>query len=115
MPVSVRDLLAGRVDSSLREDGRPARVLKFLRKQEDKAYTAAELAKKFETDHRTLRSVLARLHARGVIDKRGDYWYALSDESAAHKRAFLATTRDLDERLGPESKDDWPSVPQPDD
>lgn len=115
VPVSVRDLLSGSLESSLRQERRPARVLKFLQQEADKAYTAAELARKFRTDHRTLRTVLARLYARGVVEKGGDYWYALGEEDAAHKRAFLAAARGLDSRLGPERKRDWPAVEQPDD
>jgi DNA-binding IclR family transcriptional regulator len=114
MPVAVKDLLAGKVEPTLRSDQRPALVLAHLRDHQDHAFTAGELAKHFETDHRTLRSVLARLHARGVVDKKGDYWFALSDEDAATKRAFLRTSRDLDERLGKEDPNDWPNVSQPD-
>ena len=114
MPVSVHDLLAGRVDPHLRPGARPAQVLALLRDRAEQAFTASELAKEFDTDHRTLRSVLARLHERGVVDKKGDYWFALGSEDAAAKRAFLATSRDLDARLGPEDAHDWPSAPQPD-
>lgn len=114
MPVTVKDLLAGKVEPSLRADQRPALVLAHLREHPEHAFTAVELAKLFETDHRTLRSVLTRLHSRGVIDKKGDYWFALSDEDTATKRAFLRTARDLDERLGKEDPNDWPTVAQPD-
>lgn len=115
MPVSVDDLLAGRVESDLRAGGRPTKVLKFLRKNAKKAYNATELSKEFDTDHRTMRSVLARLYNRGLIEKRDDYWFALAPEDSAHKRLFFAKAKDLDDRLGPERKEDWPTVPQPDD
>lgn len=114
MPVAVKDLLAGRIEPSLRSDQRPAQTLAFLRERLDHAFSASELAKEFETDHRTMRSVLARLHNRGLVDKKGDYWFALSDEDAASKRAFLRTSRELDERLGKEDPNDWPVVAQPD-
>ncbi|MFA5860828.1 MAG: hypothetical protein WDA16_03945 [Candidatus Thermoplasmatota archaeon] len=114
MPVAVKDLLSGNVEPSLRSDQRPAQVLAYLRGRLDHAFSAAELAKEFDTDHRTIRSVLVRLHARGLIEKKGDYWFALSDEDAATKRAFLRTSRDLDERLGKEDPNDWPTVAQPD-
>jgi hypothetical protein len=114
MPVAVKDLLAGKVEPTLRADQRPALVLAHLREHAHHAFTAGELAKLFDTDHRTLRSVLARLHGRGVIDKKGDYWFALDDEEAASRRAFLQTSRDLDERLGREDPSDWPPVSQPD-
>jgi len=114
MPVAVRDLLAGNVEPNLRSDQRPAQVLGFLRQRPEHAFSAAELAKEFDTDHRTLRSVLARLHSRGLVDKKGDYWFALSDEDAATKRTFLRASRELDERIGREDPNDWPRVPQPD-
>lgn len=114
MPVAVKDLLAGNVEPTLRADQRPALILAHLRQHVDHAFTAGELAKLFKTDHRTLRSVLARLHTRGVIDKKGDYWFALGDEAAAAKRAFLRASRELDERLGKEDPNDWPSVAQSD-
>lgn len=114
MPVAVKDLLAGNVEPSLRPAQRPAQVLAFLRERTDHAFSAAELSEEFDTDHRTLRSVLARLHARGLIDKKGDYWFALKDEDAALKRAFLGMSRDLDGRLGKEDPNDWPSVAQSD-
>lgn len=114
MPVAIKDLLAGKVEPSLRADQRPAQVLRFLRRRADHAFTATELAKEFDTDHRTLRSVLARLHSRGLIDKKGDHWFVLGDEAAAAKRAFLRASRELDERLGKEDPSDWPTAPQPD-
>jgi DNA-binding GntR family transcriptional regulator len=89
-------------------------VFEHLRGHPDHAYTAAELAKEFDTDHRTMRAVLARLADRGLIDKKGDYWFALSDEAAAAKRAFLRMSRELDERHGREDPSDWPAVHQPD-
>lgn len=114
MPVAVKDLLNGKVESGLRSDQRPALTLAFLRERMEHAFSAAEIAKEFETDHRTMRSVLARLHSRGLIDKKGDHWFALGDEEVASKRAFLQTSRDLDERFGKEDPSDWPTVPQPD-
>ncbi len=114
MPVAVDDLFSGRVEPSLRPEQRPAQVLAYLRARVELAFSAAELGKEFDTDHRTMRSVLARLHSRGLIDKKGDYWFALSDENAAAKRAFLAASRDLDERLGREDPNDWPGVEQTD-
>ncbi len=114
MPVAVKDLLAGNVAPTLRAEQRPAQVFEHLRKHVDHAFSAAELAKEFDTDHRTMRSVLARLANRGLIDKRGDYWFALLDEDAAAKRAFLRASRDIDERLGREDENDCPSVVQPD-
>lgn len=114
MPVAVKDLLAGKVEPTLRSDQRPALVLRFLRKHKDHAFGAAEIAKEFDTDHRTMRSVLARLHHRGLIEKKGDYWFAIGDEDAAAKRAFLRASRELDERHGKEDPSDWPAVKQPD-
>lgn len=114
MPVAVKDLLAGNVEPTLRVDQRPALVLAHLRTHPDHAFSAAELAKEFDTDHRTMRSVLARLAQRGLIDKKGDYWFALTDEDSATKRAFLRASSDLDDRLGKEDPSDWPTVAQPD-
>lgn len=114
MPVAVKDLLTGTVEPALRADQRPALVLEFLRKHSDHAYSAAEVGKEFDTDHRTMRTVLARLANRGLIGKKGDYWFALSEEDAATKHAFLRTSRDLDERHGKEDPNDWPAVTQPD-
>lgn len=70
MPVAVKDLLAGK--PALRADERPALMLAHLREHADHAFAAGQLAKLFNTDLRTLRSVLARLQDRGVIDKKGD-------------------------------------------
>lgn len=114
MPVMVKDLLSGKVEPSLRADQRPAQVLGFLRERAEEAFTAAELAEEFGTDHRTLRAVLARLAQRGLVDKKGDYWFALAQEPAASKRAFLQHARELDDKHGPEDKDDWPGTSQPD-
>lgn len=114
MPVTVKDLLSGKVEAGLRRDQRPAQVLEFLRKRRDEAFSAAELADEFETDHRTLRAVLARLAERGLVDKKGEYWFALPPEEVASKRAFLRHSRDLDEKHGREDKRDWPTARQPD-
>ena len=114
MPVMVKDLLSGKVESGLRRDQRPAQVLEFLRERQDEAFSAAELAEEFETDHRTLRAVLARLAQRGLVDKKGGYWFALLPEDAASKRAFLQHARHLDDKHGREDKRDWPTARQPD-
>lgn len=110
-PVSLDALRHGRVVESPKRETHLARALAFLRKHPDDAWRATELAHELGTDAHTIGATLRRLRARGFIDKKGPYWFALSDPDAAKLRVLLAATIEANERLGPEDPADWAHLP----
>jgi len=110
-PVPVDLLRSGRLAHRPEPESHPGRVLAFLQKHADKAWRAAEVAKALRTDQYTIGAALRRLRGRGLIDKEGPYWFALSERESAQLQMALAVTRAANERWGPEDPADWADLP----
>ncbi|MFA5860631.1 MAG: hypothetical protein WDA16_02945 [Candidatus Thermoplasmatota archaeon] len=111
-PVPLAALRSGDLPRTVRPDSHPARVLTFLTKHREEAWRAHELAEKLGTDQHTMGAALRRLRSRGLIDKQGPYWFALSEQESAQLQAALATTLAANEHLGAEDPDDWAHNPR---
>jgi Mn-dependent DtxR family transcriptional regulator len=110
-PVSLADLRRGKIRPAPRRESHPGRVLALLRKHANQAWRAQEIADRLDVDAHTIGAALRRLHSRGLVDKQGPFWFALSDEESAHLRAFLLTTQELNRELGTENPQDWAHLP----
>ncbi|MFB6194461.1 MAG: MarR family transcriptional regulator [Halobaculum sp.] len=90
------------------ESDDPARaILGFLREHSDEAYTGAEIAEATELSEETVGAQLGRLHERGRVDHRGEYW-RVSDHERAVDAAAALTTQTVDTREEePPSYNDW--------
>lgn len=106
-PVSVDALRKGRLIEVPRAGSHPARVLEFLVRNPREAWRAREIAAALGTDQHTIGAALRRLHARGHVEKKGPFWFALEERALRQLVAAMALTRDLNERLGPEDPRDW--------
>lgn len=106
-PVPLESLRRGTPPGTPRPGSQLASTLAFLLKHHDKAWRAHELAEELDTTQHTMGAALRRLRARGLVDKQGPYWFALSERESAQLQAALATTRAANERLGVEDPDDW--------
>jgi len=106
-PIPLEILRTGKRADGPRAGSRLARILAFLRKHHDKAWRAHELAEELDASQHTIGAALRRLRSRGLIDKQGPYWFALSEQESAQMQAALATTRAANDRLGVEDPDDW--------
>jgi DNA-binding GntR family transcriptional regulator len=83
------------------------RVVRFLARNRDKAYKAAEIAEATGVDGNSIHPVLNRLEERGLVRHRRPYW-AISDLDAVRDAfVFRSAATTLDEELGPESREEW--------
>jgi len=83
------------------------RVVRFLARNRDKAYKAAEIAEATEVNRNSIHPVLKRLEERGVVRHREPYWAIGDLEAVRDAIVFGSTAEFLEERLGPESRDEW--------
>lgn len=83
------------------------RIVSFLIENDDQAFQRDEIAEGVGIDPNTASSVLSRLKERGLVRHKPPYW-AIGDPERV--RAALDLERDiqqLNERLGPESMEEW--------
>lgn len=106
-PVPLEALRQGKVVEQPRPGSHLARVLRLLRSNPDQAWRASEVALELDTEPHTIGAALRRLHARGLVDKKGPYWFALGERESAQLAGALAVTRELNQRYGPEGPADW--------
>lgn len=106
-PVPLESLRKGLPAGAPRAGSQLARTLAFLLKHHDKAWRAHELAEELDASQHTMGAALRRLRSRGLVDKQGPYWFALSERESAQLQAALAATREANARLGVEDPDDW--------
>ena len=83
------------------------RVVRFLARNADQAYRAAEIAAATDVNENSVHPVLKRLHDRGLVRHRAPYW-AIGDEDRVREAfAFRSVASHLDERLGTENREEW--------
>lgn len=106
MPIDIETFHEAR-DDELTEVTNAERVVRFLYRNDDQAFTPAEIAEGAGVKKSSISTVLRRLHERDLVRHKGDYW-AIGDEEmirdAVHLHRLLA---DLDEQAGAESLDEW--------
>lgn len=88
-PTGVLDLQAGK---------QPARILRFLMANDDKAFTQTEIHEATGIKRGSVGSALSRLEERGLVRHRGRYWGIAEDDRlasyAAQTRAGSVSTTD---------------------
>lgn len=84
------------------------KVLRFLKANDDKAFTRSEIADAIDVTPNTVGTNLSRLKNRDLVRHRGNYW-AITEDDARLASAFRASAEDewLDEELGDEEKAEW--------
>lgn len=89
------------------EPSHAERVVAFLARNDDKAWTRGEIAEGTGLDPNAVSSVLARLKQRDVVRHKSPYW-ALGDESRVRAAANFGDSLDaLNEHLGAEDMTAW--------
>lgn len=68
------------------------RILRFLRRNRDRAYTRSEIAEAIDADPETVGTNLTRLKARGLVSHRSPYWALPPDDRSADDAETGATT-----------------------
>ncbi|QLD88732.1 MarR family transcriptional regulator [Natronomonas salina] len=116
MPIDIE-----RFDSSSAEDleepSNPETVLLFLIENDDKAFTAAEIAEETGIDRNSIGTVLSRLEDRGLVRHKGEYWALGDPERIRSFGTYQRATRRLNDRFGEEDPESWrehaPDEPHP--
>lgn len=75
------------------------RILRFLRRNPDQAYTRSEIATAIDADPETVGTNLTRLKERGLVSHRSPYW-ALPSEDRSADEAETESTTDQPKRAG---------------
>lgn len=83
------------------------RIVAFLARNDDKAWTRGEIADETGLDPNVVSSVLNRLKRQELVRHKSPYW-ALGDWQRVRAAYDLRDTVDsLNERLGEEDMDEW--------
>ncbi|OYR55475.1 TrmB family transcriptional regulator [Halorubrum halodurans] len=83
------------------------RVVRFLIRNRDKAYKAAEIAEATEVSENSIHPVLNRLAERDLVRHREPYWAIGDLDVVREATTFGSTAGFLDDELGPESRKEW--------
>jgi Mn-dependent DtxR family transcriptional regulator len=84
------------------------RVLAFLSEHDDRAWKQSEIADRTGIKRGSIGSVLARLHERGLVRHRGEYWAITDDRERLRSAVDLhRITTMLNERYGSEKQSEW--------
>lgn len=99
MPINIDQFDDGPDDVlDLQEGTQPARILRFLVTNDDKAFTQTEIHDATDITRGSVGAVLSRLEDRGLVRHRGRYWAIAEDDRiasyAAQRRASSALTTD---------------------
>lgn len=88
----------------------PDQVLGFLALNEDRAFKAAEIARRLELDEGSVSTALTRLKERELVEHKGTYWAITTDEARLQSHAgYSRATALFNEQLGEEDKETWES------
>lgn len=98
-------------DEAGEEDlGKPTnaeRVVRFLLRNDDRAFTPSEIAEQAGVKRSSINTVLRRLEDRDLVRHKGDYW-AIGDEQRVRDAfQFHRSLADLDDRFGDEDVGEW--------
>ncbi|WP_435119187.1 MarR family transcriptional regulator [Halolamina sp. C58] len=99
MPISI-DRFDDEPDDvlDLQEGTQPYRVLQFLARNDDQAFTQTEIHEATDIKRGSVGAVLSRLEDRGLVRHRGRYWAIAEDDRlasfAAQAGASSASTTD---------------------
>ena len=99
MPISI-DRFDDEPDDvlDLQEGTQPYRVLQFLARNDEQAFTQTEIHEATEIKRGSVGAVLSRLEDRGLVRHRGRYWAIAEDDRlasfAAQTGASSASTTD---------------------
>ena len=116
MPIDI-ERFESSSEEDLRELSNPETVLLFLVENDDKAFTAAEIADETGIARNSIGTVLSRLEDRDLVRHKGEYW-ALGDPDRIRSFGrYQRATQRLNDRYGEEDPDEWaehaPEEPHP--
>lgn len=106
MPIDIETFSEGSSEE-LTEITNAEKVVRFLYRNNDKAFTASEIAEGASVKKSSIGTVLRRLQDRKLVQHKGDYWAIGDEQRVQNAFRFHRTITDLDERFGAEDIDEW--------
>lgn len=94
-------------EEELRAMSNPEKVLQFLLTNDDKAFKAVEIANRADVNRNSISTVLGRLEDRGLVRHKGEYWAIGEKDRIRSFGRYQRATERLNERFGPEDRDEW--------
>lgn len=83
------------------------RVLRFLARNRDQAFRAAEISEATGVNQNSIHPVLRRLEDRDLVRHREPYWAVGDLDDVRDATVFHSTAEFLDDELGAESREEW--------
>ena len=106
MPIDLEEFEESDEDNLTRETNAD-RVLRFLSKNPDKAFTQSEIRESTGVKRGSISVVLSRLEERGLVRHKGNYWAICDEDRLASEASFRETVRTANERFGEEDMEEW--------
>ena len=104
MPISIDEFESHEPEEEMTN---AERVLRFLVRNDDKAYKAAEIADVAGVDRNSVHPVLKRLREQELVRHREPYWAVGDLNDIQDAVMFQSAAEFLNERLGTESREEW--------
>lgn len=106
MPIDI-ETFSEATDEDLQEVTNAEKVVQFLYRNNDQAFTPAEIADGTGVKKTSISTVLRRLEERKLVKHKGDYW-AIGDEEIVHDAFQFHRSMDaLNEQFGAEDLEAW--------
>ncbi len=84
------------------------RILAFLATNDDRAWQPSAIAERTGVKRGSVGAVLSRLHEKGLVRHKGEYWAITDDRERLRAAVDLHRITDrLDERYGSEDRSEW--------
>lgn len=94
--------------ASITEPTNAERVIAFLARHDDRAWKQSVIADRTGIPRGSIGPVLARLHERGLVRHKGEYWAITDDRERLTAAIDLHRITDrLDDRYGTEDREEW--------
>lgn len=113
-----RETFESASEGDLTELSATGRALGFLATNSDSAFTTSEIARRTEMDDDAARTALSRLADRDLVEHKGPYWAATTDDQRlAAYDGYARATAAFNEQFGEENREAWaahaPDEPHP--
>jgi Mn-dependent DtxR family transcriptional regulator len=106
VPIDI-ETFAEASNGDLTEITNAEKVVRFLSRNDDKAFTPAEIAEGADVKKNSIGTVLRRLEDRDLVLHKGDYWAIGEEETVQEAFRFHRVMEGLDDQFGAEDIEEW--------
>jgi len=106
VPIDIETFSQASTDE-LTERTNAEKVVWFLSRNDDKAFTPSEIAEGADVKKNSIGTVLRRLEDRDLVQHKGDYWAIGDEETVREAFRFHRVMEDLNDRFGAEDMEEW--------